>query len=62
MSGVNMDLFTPHSTRSASASKAATKISLETILKTAGLRSSSTFAKFYKKPIRTEGTTVRHLL
>ena len=61
-SGVDMELFTPHSTRGASTSRAATKISLGTIMKTAGWRSSSTFAKFYKKPIQTEGTTVKHLL
>ena len=60
--GVDMKIFTPHSTRSASTSKAALKVSLPTILKTAGWRSSSTFVKLYKKPIRTEGMIVTHLL
>ena len=60
-SGVNMKIFTPHSTRSASTSKAATRIMMPTILKTAGWRSSSTFAKYYKKPILDEGTNVKHL-
>ena len=34
--GIDMTLFTPHSTRSASTSKAATKVPIETVLKTGG--------------------------
>ena len=59
--GVDMSVFTPHSTRAASTSKAAQRITLPTILKTAGWRSASTFARFYKKPIQ-EGRSVADLL
>ena len=38
LSEVDTSIFTPHSTRAASTSKAATKIPLKTILKTAGWR------------------------
>lgn len=51
-SGIDMNVFTPHSTRSASTSKAASKLSLETILKTAGWSQPSTFQTYYNKPIR----------
>ena len=47
--GIDMTIFTPHSTRSASASKAATKVPIETVLKTAGWRSMRMFANYYKK-------------
>ena len=36
---IDMTIFTPHSTRSASTSKAATKVPIETVLKTGGWRS-----------------------
>ncbi len=49
--GIDMGIFTPHSTRSASTSAAATCVSLSTILRTAGWYSSSTFQRHYKKPI-----------
>ena len=47
--GVDMTIFTPHSTRSASTSKAASNIPLDTIMKTAGWTQESTFSKYYKK-------------
>jgi hypothetical protein len=53
--GVDLTIFTPHSTRSASTSKAATKIQLKTVLKSAGWRGESNFAKYYKRPIAKEG-------
>ena len=34
--GIDMTIFTPHSTRSASTSKAATKVPIKTVLKTEG--------------------------
>ena len=37
--GIDMTIFTPHSIRSASTSKAATKVPIETVLKTGGWRS-----------------------
>ena len=48
--GIDMTIFTPHSTRSASTSKA-TKVSIETVLKTGGWRSMRTFANYYYKQI-----------
>ena len=54
--GLDITLFTPHSTRCASATKAkSANIPLPTIIKTAGWSSSSTFAKYYDKPIANEG-------
>ena len=49
--GIDMTIFTLHSTRSASASKAATKVPIETILKTGGWRSMRMFANHYNKQI-----------
>ena len=43
--GINVDIFTPHSTRSAA---------IDDILKTAGWRTSSVFGKFYDKPLALE--------
>ena len=60
-SGVDTDIFTPHSTRAASTSKAAGRVKLSTILKTAGWRRSSTFAKFYHKEIISSGMTMEDL-
>ncbi len=49
--GVDMGIFTPHSTRSASTSAARSCVSMATILRTAGWLTASTYQKFYKKPI-----------
>jgi len=51
LAGIDLNIFTPHSTRAASTSKVAGKIPLNTLLKTAGWRRKSTFAVFYQKPI-----------
>ena len=54
--GLDLTIFTPHSTRSASTTKAKTaNIPLSTILKTAGWSRESTFAKYYNKQISDEG-------
>ena len=52
-SGVDVSVFTAHSTRHVSTSKAASKgLDIETIRKTAGWSaSSSTFQRFYNRPI-----------
>ena len=51
-SGIDVNLFKPHSTRAAATSKAFLKsVPLEHILSVAGWSSSDTFAKFYKKPV-----------
>lgn len=50
--GVNMDVFTPHSTRAAAVSAAVrNKTPLQTILRTAGWSGESTFRTYYHKPI-----------
>ena len=51
-SGINVEMFKPHSTRAAATSKAsASFVPLHQILSTAGWSSASTFAKFYNKQI-----------
>ena len=51
-SGIDVNLFKPHSTRAAATSKALLKsVPLEHILSVAGWSSYDTFAKFYKKPV-----------
>ena len=49
--GIDITIFTSHSTRSASTSKAATKVPIETVLKTGGWSSVRTFANYYNKQI-----------
>lgn len=52
--GIDMCIFNPHSTRSASTSAASrNNVPLKTILQTAGWSRESTFAKYYKKPLDT---------
>ena len=52
--GVNTDVFSAHSTRSASTSAAASKqIPLDIIMKSAGWHSDKTFQKFYNLPVDT---------
>ena len=48
---IDLSIFTPHSTRAASSSKAAKSVGLRTILRTVGWRSPSTFTNFYKKKV-----------
>ena len=57
--GFDLDRFSAHSTRSASTSKAKAKgVSLGTILKPAGWKGSSTFAKFFHKRVEIEDLNV----
>ena len=49
--GVDMTIFSPHSTRSASVSAAKQTVPVQTIMKTVGWSRDSTFRKFYNKPI-----------
>lgn len=52
LAGVDTNRFKPHSTRSATTSKAArNNISLSTILASIGWKTESTFARHYNKPI-----------
>ena len=57
LSGVDVNIFSPHSTRAASTSKAnlSGSVKLGTILKAAGWKNARTFAKFYNKPIEDVG-------
>ncbi|MES9879302.1 MAG: tyrosine-type recombinase/integrase [Sedimenticola sp.] len=51
--GIDTKLFTPHSTRAAATSAARTKaMPIETIMKAAGWSQTSTFQKFYSRPIQ----------
>ncbi|XP_022807928.1 uncharacterized protein LOC111344922 [Stylophora pistillata] len=53
-SGIDVSMFESHSTRAASTSKAkSSNVPLEEIMKTAGWKSDSTFAKHYDLPIAT---------
>lgn len=51
--GIDLQVFSPHSVRAASTSKAATKLPLSTIVRTVGWSSDCTFTKYYRKPIAT---------
>ena len=55
--GVGVTIYKPYSVRSAAASKAkANHATLDEIMKTAGLSSTATFAKFYDKEIVSDVT------
>ena len=59
LAGINTTLFKPHSTRAASTSAATSaNVPIDTIMKTAGWKKSSTFAKYYKKPIYKDTNTL----
>ena len=49
--GIDTELFSAHSTRCASTSKAIASVSTDVILATAGWTEESTFRKFYNKPV-----------
>lgn len=60
--GVDMAIFTPHSTRSASTSAAkVSNVPMQTILKTAGWSNDCTFAKFYDKQIPDRHSFARNI-
>ena len=52
--GIDLSMYSPHSTRSASTSKAARYLPLSTIVKTIGWSKKSTFTHHYHKPIEKE--------
>ena len=64
LAGVNVDNFSPHSTRAASTSKVKKSgyVKLTTILKSAGWRNAKTFARFYDKTIEDEGWNASSLI
>lgn len=53
--GIDMNIFSTHSTRSASTSAVATHLPIMTIVKTIGWADSSVFAKYYQKPLSQQG-------
>ena len=59
--GINMNVFKPHSVRLASSSFAAkNKLSIDTIMCTAGWHHETTFTKYYNMPIK--GNFGQHIL
>ena len=49
--GIDLSQFSPHSTRSASSSKAALRLPLSTILSSVGWTNESTFAKYCRRSL-----------
>ncbi len=49
--GINLDIFTAHSTRSAATSAAKTLVTIDTILKAGGWSNENTFTKYYDLPV-----------
>lgn len=63
MAGIDTSIFKPHSTRVASASAAhALRIPVDTILRTVGWSSESTFRKFYNKDITLNADMSKRML
>ena len=61
--GINLKMFSCHSTRSASASCAAAKgVPLQTIIDTAGWTNDSSFRRFYEKPVTRDGCFANAIL
>ena len=59
--GINMNVFKPHSVRSASSNFASkNKLSIDTIMRTAGWHHETTFTKYYNMPIK--GNFGQHIL
>ena len=56
LAGIDLNLFTPHSTRSASTSATVNKVPIDTIIKTAGWSNDCTLRKFYKRPVSNDAT------
>ena len=51
-SGINTEIYSAHSTRAASVSKASNRqVSIDLIMENAGWKSADTFRRFYNKPI-----------
>ena len=62
-SGINVEVFRPHSTRAAATSKAsASFVPLDKILSITGWSSASTFAKFYNKQIDVKNSFAESVL
>ena len=62
LAGIDLGLFTPHSTRSASTSAVVSRVPIDTIIKTAGWSTDCTFRKFYKRPVTNNSEFSRAVL
>lgn len=62
LAGIDLSIFTPHSTRSASTSAVVNRVPIDTIIKTAGWASDCTFRKFYNKPVTNDSSFSQHVL
>ena len=60
--GIDTGKYTGHSTRAASCSAVAERASLHTVLKAAGWKWESTFAKFYKKDVQAQNQNFGQVL
>ena len=60
--GIDLTVFSPHSTRSASSSKAALVLPLSTVVSTIGWARESTFTRHYHKPLAPHGQFARAVL
>ena len=61
-SGIDMSIFSPHSTRVASTSAAALKVPIDTILRTAGWKSDCVFRKHYRRPVTNDSSFSKVIL
>ena len=52
--GIDLSIFTPHSTRGAATRKVVPRITLDTIMQTPGWSRESTFRKYYLKEVDTK--------
>ena len=57
-----MNLFTQHSTRSASTSATVNRVPIDTIINTAGWSNNCTFRKFYKRHVSNDATLSNAIL
>lgn len=60
--GVDISIFSPHSTRSASTSKASKLVPLSVVLKSAAWSNTSTFRKHYNKPVMSDKNFAHSIL
>ncbi|CAC5377413.1 unnamed protein product [Mytilus coruscus] len=60
--GIDMTIFSPHSTRGACTSYVSGKIPIDTILRTAGWRKDSVYRKHYKRPTTNDSTFSNEVL
>ncbi|CAG2237081.1 unnamed protein product [Mytilus edulis] len=62
LAGIDMTIFTPHSTRGAATSYVSGRIPIATILRTAEWRKDSVFRKFYQRPITNDSSFSKEIL